>query len=238
MFQCPLPMLSISRDTPFTATIDLPDGTHLEGVPAASVAQAVHNLFEGWHGNRVVLPLGQHITPLAAATIALCRVFRRLIEVDDELGTLIAQHGRQLLPKAKTIRAVHDVIVQTQYVILAAKEVHTTLTATAADNHAMVMRAHPLTAYADQTTYMAMGWSKQLLGQLGLPEAITGHFEVNFDLTWEETICDFNPGWPTEQADLWWEDRERRLQHYDDTLAHIAQKAPEREARIKDKIGA
>ena len=238
MFQCPLPMLSISRYAPFTAAIDLPDGSRLEGVPAASEAQAVHNLFESWHGTRLVLPLGQHITPLANATMTLCRAFSGLIEVDDELGTLIAQHDRQPLPKDDTIRAVRAVAVQTQYVVIAAKQVHSTLTAIATDHHARVMRMHPLTAYADMMAGMAMGWSKQLLGQLGLPGAITGNFDVNFDTTREETICDFNPGWPTEQADRWWEDRERRLQHYGDTLGLIAQEAPEREARIKDMISA
>ena len=235
MFQCPLPMLSISRDAPFTATIDLPDGTHLDGVPAASEAQAVHNLFEGWHGNRVVLPLGQHITPLAIKTIDLCRLFRRLIAVDVEFSILITQHDRQPLPKIETIGAVHQIIVQIQAVILAAKEAHTTLTAIAADKHAGAMGAHPVTAYAEMIADMAMGLCKQSLTQLGLPGAITGNYEVNFDLTFEERFDVSTPGWPTEQANRWWDDRKRRLKHYDNTLARIAQEGPHREQRIKEK---
>lgn len=238
MFQCPLPMLGISRDAPFVATIDLPDGTRLESVPAASKAQAVHNLFEGWHGIIFALPLGQHLAPLATATVTLCQVFQKLMEFDDALSALIVGHDSSRLSKAETISALHDTISQTQYVIPAAMKAHACLTSIVADNDARVMRAHPLTAYAEMMAEMAMEWSKRVLGQLGLPGAITGSYVVHFDLTPEEHICGITSGWPTEQAQRWWVDRKRRSQDYNDTLARLFQDAPQREVRIKEKFRA
>ena len=237
MFKSPLPMLDLTRDTPAAATIELSDGIRLTGEPAASVGQAVHNVFEAWHNTKLVLPFGQHITPLATDTLALCRVFRRLIERDDELGAIILGWPGQL-DEDRTIEAVHNVIAQVPYVISAAELVLNRTRLHATDIHAGGMTAHPLTGFAERTTFMALAWSKQALTQLGLPHAITETFVVNLPLKPEETFEGFVPGWPSEQAYRWWEDRERRLRHYINTLARIAKDGRQRKARLPEMSDA
>lgn len=235
----PFPMLTARHNGDlYFASLRLADGSVLAGVPGTSIGQAVHHVFQGVIGKSYALPLQQHIDPLADSTAKLCRIFQRLVEIDAELEALLGQRSNQLLRKNDIDPVVHAALAQVQAIVLATVKVTDCLKENAADRNGAAMASHPLTCFAEFMADMAMGWSKLILDQLGLPSAITGHYDVHFDPMPEDTFSAFTPGWPTEQTDQWWRDRERRQRHYRVMLASVMEDAPQRSQRIKDKVAA
>jgi hypothetical protein len=173
-----------SPHTPHMAAFVLPDGTELKGMPAASKADAVHNVFEAETGQALPKPFEHHFMPLCEAVLALCQNVSWCTLAEARLldQSAILDDWQRYEAKADIERYFQSF----QGAVASAHEVMRLLNAHAADPDGGTMRDHPLTAYADLTGLLTMCFCKVLCDPLGIPSAVvarkgTGGFDVHFD---------------------------------------------------------
>ena len=67
-----------AESTSHMASFTSPDGTRLDGLPAHSQAEAVHNLFSAETGRPLALPYANHFLPLVKEVVRMCLCFSGL----------------------------------------------------------------------------------------------------------------------------------------------------------------
>ena len=220
----PAPSPYATRNAEHTASFMLPDDEPLKGVPAATEAEAVHNLFCAETGRALVLPYANHFLPLVKEALRLGWCFSELRWSELRLYPLLKARP---LPSG-AVEAVQEVLSRVQGCADAARQIALLLEDINKDPREGVMRAHPLMWYAEFTATCVVGWCRMVTEHLGIPDAISGDEAGNFTLG-------FHPNdqtWASNQARLWWEERNARLQHSTMWLDQLKADLPARDVRI------
>lgn len=204
----------------------MPDGKPLFSTPASSELEAINYLFEAEAGRALAMPYWQHMAPLAEAALWLGNAFEGLLGHEAKLHDLLlpcATHGRALPIEAS--ETVHALLTCLQGCFAAIHRITQLLDEHAADPHAKAMTSHPLTGYARGVSLAVMGrcavWTCNSLNvpvemeTKALPDG-SGRISVTVDLDIapEQENLEYKPGWPTEHARRWWQDRDASLAHY------------------------
>ena len=148
------------------------------GLPAATEAEAVHNVFAADAGLSLVMPFANHFVPLADATLALCGNASRVAWIDECLlshpATFSEATTRGTWARMEAQDDIKGFFSGVQGAVACAHEIERVLNTHAADPDAHTMRDHALTGYAELTALLTLDLCVMQCDAMGIAGAIMG----------------------------------------------------------------